>query len=189
MFETILIAMLIAKIKGYKVKYLFTTWTMWPIFVLEILHILFQINIFTGNYFFIQFAPYLKKTYLFLCIIPIVVYKEYFAGLIGSAFVIAGTLLNNFVMAQNGGKMPVFPNFSYITGYANPQSFSKTQGIHILGTAQTKWWVLSDILDIGWSVLSIGDILIRCFVLFTVYYTVKALNNKSKDAINQKVIM
>ena len=179
MFETILLAMLFAKIKKYKISPLFKTWSMYPIFALELMHIFFQVNIFMGNYSFVQFAPIIKKAYLFLCIIPIIVYKEYLTGLIGSLFVFAGTMLNNFVMAQNGGKMPVFPTLSYLTGYADPNSIAKMNGIHILGTTQAKWWFLSDIIDLGWSVLSIGDILIRVLVFLTIYKAIIVMNEKN----------
>ncbi len=186
MFETILIAMLIAKIKGYKIKPLFKTWTVYPVFVLEFIHLFFQINIFMGNYDFVPYAPILKKVYLFMCIIPIIVYKEYLTGIIGSGFVFAGTLLNNFVMAQNGGRMPVFPKFSYITGYADPVAIANIKGIHILGTTQAKWWILSDILDVGWSVLSIGDLFIRVFVLLIIYQTIKVMNIKMYGIVKRK---
>ncbi len=178
MFETIFLAMIIAKIKRYKIKPLFKTWTVYPVFFLEIVHLVFQANIFMGNYFFVQYAPILKKTYLFLCIIPIIVYKEYLTGIIGSLFVFAGSALNNFVMAQNNGKMPVFPNFSYITGYADPAAIERINGIHVLGRTDMNWWFFSDVIDVGWSVLSVGDMLIRVFVLLTIYKTIKVMNLK-----------
>ncbi|MHB1485801.1 MAG: DUF5317 family protein [Saccharofermentanales bacterium] len=178
MLETILLAVIFAKIKGNKIKPLFQTWTMYPIFVIEIIYLIFQITVFAGNYTFIPYAPVLKKVYLFLFIIPIFVYKEYFAGIAGSAFVMAGTLLNNFVMSQNGGKMPVFPTLSYITGYIRPEAFDSVVSIHALGDANTKWRFLSDIIDVGWSVLSIGDVFIRILAFLVVYQTILTLNSK-----------
>lgn len=187
MFETILLAMLFAKIKKYKIGPLFKTWTMYPIFAFELMHIFFQVNIFMGNYYFIQFAPTFKKIYLFLFIIPIIVYKEYLTGFIGSMFVFTGTLLNNFVMAQNGGKMPVFPKFSYITGYVSPYALENIKGIHILGSPQTNWWILSDIFDVGWSVLSIGDLCIRVLAFLIIYKTIKVMNQKIEpDKVNME---
>lgn len=183
MLETILLAMVFAKIKGNKIRPLFQTWTMYPIFFIEIVYIIFQITVFAGNYTFIPYAPVLKKVYLFLFIIPIYFYKEYFAGLVGSAFVVVGTLMNNFVMSQNGGKMPVFPTLSYITGYIRPEAFDSVVSIHSLGDAQTKWRFLSDIIDVGWSVLSIGDVLIRVLAFLVVYQTIFILNTKKNDII------
>lgn len=180
MIETILIAMLVAKIKGYKVKPLFRDWTIYPILILEIVHIFFQVNIFLDNYYFVQYASVIKKIYMLSYVIPIIIHKEYFTGILGSVFVFIGTLLNNFVIAQNGGKMPVYPNFSYITGYASPEAITGIKGIHILGSAQTKFWFLSDIIDIGWSVLSIGDIFIRLFAFTIIFSTIKTLNRSTK---------
>ena len=37
-----------------------------------------------------------------------------------------------------------------------------------------------DIIDIGYSVLSIGDILIRVFVVIIIYVTVKKTNEKNE---------
>lgn len=181
MFEAILIAMLIAKIKGYKLKPLFKTWTVYPVFVLELVHLSFQVTIFMGNYDFVQYASILKRVYLFMFLIPIIVYREYLSGLIGSALIFIGSIMNNFVMAQNGGKMPVFPNFSYITGYVSDDALAKIKGIHILGTTQSKWWILSDIIDVGWSVLSIGDLFIHTFALLIIYQTIKVLNMRLRE--------
>lgn len=188
MFETILIAMLVAKIKGYKIKPLFSTWTIYPVLFLELLHIIFQINMFAGNYYFVQFAPILKQTYMYALLIPIIYYRQYFECLLGAGFVIAGTILNKLVMAQNGGKMPVFPKFSYITGYTSPNAFATIKGIHVLGTPQTNWWLLSDIIDVGWSVLSVGDILIRFLAFITFYFTIKTLNGKKPKNIFDRAL-
>lgn len=189
MFETIILALLFVKIKKYKIKPLFKSWTIYPVLFLELVHIIFQINMFLGNYYFVQFAPVLKQTYMYMLLIPIFYYEQYFAGLLSSGFIIAGTVLNKFVMAMNGGKMPVFPKFSYITGYTSPEAFAAIKGIHIVGDANTHWWFLSDIIDIGWSILSIGDILIRCFCFITFYYTIKTLNSDNPKTIMDRAFM
>ncbi|MGN0028014.1 MAG: DUF5317 family protein, partial [Clostridium sp.] len=74
------------------------------------------------------------------------------------------------------GYMPVFPSLSYLTGYAKVDSFSKVKDIHILGNSSTKLKFLTDIFDIGYSVLSLGDIFIRCFVFIIIYNTIKKIN-------------
>jgi hypothetical protein len=184
-FETILITFAVARIKGYRILPFFKSWTVYPVLVLEFIYLIFQIQIFIGNYSVIQYAPILKRVYLFCFIVPIIVYKEYKEGLIGSIFVFVGTFLNQFVIRQNGGKMPVFPNFSYITGYVNPRAFGRIDGIHILGDETTRFWFLSDIIDIGYSVLSIGDILIRIFVFVVVLRTIQIMGNR-EDAIQNR---
>ncbi|WP_415337470.1 DUF5317 family protein, partial [Clostridium perfringens] len=99
---------------------------------------------------------------------------------IGSLFILAGTFLNHIVMAANGGEMPVFPSLSYLTGYLKPNTISKVNDIHMIGTSTVKYKYLSDIIDIGYSVLSIGDILIRVFVVIIIYVTVKKTNEKNE---------
>ena len=188
MTETIVLAMLLAKIKGNRICPFFKTWTVYPFLVVEVLYLFFQIQVFTGNYYFIQFAPYIKKIYLFCLIIPIIVYKEYLQGIIGSVFVIIGTLLNKFVISQNGGLMPVFPSFSYITGYVKPDAFDLNDGIHVLGSAETRYWFLSDFIDVGYSIMSIGDLFIRVLVFLVIYKTIKTMNAPDKFSCTPKSV-
>ena len=72
--------------------------------------------------------------------------------------------------------MPVFPTLSYLTGYSKLDAFSKVNDIHILGDETTKLKILTDIFDIGFSVLSIGDIFIRFYAFLIIYNVVKSLN-------------
>lgn len=178
MIETVILALIFAKIKGYKLKPFFKSWTVYPILIFEAMYLFFQINVFMGNYEFINFAHWFKEVYMYLFLIPIFWYKEYIPALIGSVFIFVGTLLNHLVMSVNGGKMPAFPSLSYITGYIEPNTFSKINDIHMLGTANVKLKFLSDILDIGYSVLSVGDVLVRVFVLIIIYTTVKKTNEE-----------
>ena len=83
-------------------------------------------------------------------------------------------------MAANGGEMPAFPSLTYFTGYLKSDTFSKIQDIHMLGDSSVKLKYLSDIIDIGYSILSIGDILIRVFVVIIIYVTVKKTNEEFK---------
>lgn len=75
--------------------------------------------------------------------------------------------------------MPVYPTLSKITGYYKAGAFEKVNDIHILLGGSSKLWYLSDIFDLGYSVLSIGDILIRIFVVIIIYSSIKKLNNNS----------
>ena len=72
--------------------------------------------------------------------------------------------------------MPVFPSLSYLTGYARLDSFSIVNDIHILGNTNTHWKILTDYIDVGYSILSIGDVLVHFFAFFILYETIKALN-------------
>lgn len=178
MIETILLALLVAKIKRYEIKPLFKSWVIYPVLGFELIYFIFQINIFLGNYSFIQYSSILKILYLNSYLLLILKFKQYIAAIVGSIFIFIGSVLNNIAIKANGGKMPVFPNLSYITGYAKLDSFTKINDIHILGGETTNFKFLTDIFDLGYSILSIGDIFIRLFVFIIIFNTIKYINNK-----------
>ena len=180
MIEAVIIALIIAKVKGYSLKAFFKSWTIYPILIFEVIYVLFQVNIFMGNYEVVKWAPYFRSIYMYLFLIPIFWYKEYLSATIGSLFIFIGTFLNNLVIGANGGKMPTFPSLAYITGYLKEGTFSKIQDIHTLGNSTVKLKYLSDIFDIGYSILSLGDIFIRVFVVIIIYATVKKTNEEIK---------
>lgn len=176
MIETVLLAVLIAKIKGYKLKPLFKTWTVFPSMTFNIFYIFLQISIFLGCYDFVKYAGLLEKLYILTFLPLILKYKLYKSAFVGSACVFIGTLLNKWAMSANGGKMPAFPTLSYITGYINADSFSKVKDIHIMGSSATKLKFLTDYIDIGYSILSIGDVFIRMFTFIIFFNAIKHSN-------------
>ncbi|MGL4570785.1 MAG: DUF5317 family protein [Clostridium sp.] len=177
MLETVIIALLFCKIKGYKIAPLFKNYAIYiPLFI-EVLYIIIQINIFKGNYAVIQYAKTLKIVYI-LSYLPLVYkYRQYGSAIIGSISMLIGGLLNDIAIKANGGFMPVFPKLSYLTGYASLDSFSKVNDIHILGDGNVKLKFLTDIFDLGYSVLSIGDIFIRFYVFIIIYSSIKSINH------------
>ena len=106
------------------------------------------------------------------------VYRLYWPGIAGSVLVLVGTGLNRFVIWQNGGKMPVFPSLSYWTGYARPEAFQGISPLHVLGDDTTKFWFLTDFIDVGYSILSVGDILIRGYAFLILFFTIRELNRR-----------
>jgi hypothetical protein len=104
------------------------------------------------------------------------VFQLYKPALVGSGSIVVGTLLNKFVISQNNGKMPVFPSFSYLTGYVKPYTFQAVQDIHVLGSGAAHWKILTDYIDFGYSILSPGDLFINFFSFLMLYYTIKAVN-------------
>ncbi|MEW9094334.1 MAG: DUF5317 family protein [Clostridiaceae bacterium] len=176
MLETILLALVIAKIKGYKIKPLFKSWTIYPILVFELMYLFVQGNIFKENYNFIKYANTLETLYLCSYLALIIKYEQYISAIIGSACIFIGTILNKIAISANNGKMPVFPTLSYSTGYAKPDAFMKVDDIHILGSSSTKLKFLTDVIDVGYSILSIGDIFIRLFVFIIIFNTIKHMN-------------
>ncbi|MEG2290970.1 MAG: DUF5317 family protein [Clostridium sp.] len=176
MGETIIIALIFAKIKGYKIKPLFETWAIYPIIFLELICIVAQIAIFTESYEVIKYAGILKTVYLCSYLPLVFKYEQYITAIIGSLVMIIGGMLNNIAMAMNNGMMPVFPKLSYITGYLTVESFSKVNDIHVLGNSETKLKFLTDIFDTGYSILSLGDIFIRFYVFIIIYKSIKYIN-------------
>lgn len=174
--ETILLALLFAKIKGYKIKPLFKSWAIYPLIVFEIIYLLGQVTIFSGNYKFIGFIASLKIFYLITYLLLVFKYEIYVSSIIGAGFVLLGGVLNDIAIKVNGGFMPVYPTLSYITGYINPETFNLVKDIHILGDSQTKLKILTDFIDIGYSILSIGDVFIRVFVFLIIYNSIKKIS-------------
>lgn len=152
-----------------------------PPIICEIIYLVLQIFVMRGDYAVIVFADIFKKTYLLSFLFPIIMLKLYKPGLIGAGFILAGTALNNSVMYANNGRMPVFPSLTYLTGYVKSDTFQKISDIHVLGNADTQMIILSDIFDVGWSILSIGDVLIHLFAGIIVYSTIVELNKRKND--------
>lgn len=173
-----LFAFIWSKIKGYKIMPVFKAYSLYPCVIVEFLYLFLQFNIIIHNYSFVKYTPYIKNAYLFVLIIPMLVYKLYKPGLLGSALIIIGTLLNKFVMMQNNGKMPVYASLSKITGYYSESAIQYVDKIHVIGTDLTKFKFLTDYIDIGWSILSIGDLLIHSFTFIIIYYTIKEINKR-----------
>ncbi len=181
MLLNILIAIIIAKIKAYKIKPLLKAYPLYPFYFVEIIYIALQVCIFFDNYAFVQYAKVINSIYMYTLIIPILVYQLYKPGLIGSAFILVGTFLNKFVMSMNGGKMPVYPSLSKLTGYFNEAAIQTADDIHILANEGVRYKFLTDYIDIGTSILSIGDVLIHSFITIVIYYTIKELNSSNKQ--------
>lgn len=177
----ILLAFLIARMKGYSIKPVLKDRSLYPLFVAEILYLMLQTSVFLGYYRFIPYAGTFKTLYLYTLIVPIVVHRLYKAGFLGSIMLTVGSFLNRFVMSQNGGKMPVYATLSKYTGYFDEKVLGTIDQVHILGTEQTKYKILTDFIDVGYSVLSIGDILIHAFIFIVVYDTIKSYHSSKTN--------
>lgn len=173
MIETILLAMLIAKLRGYKIKPIFKSWTIYPLIFLEAITMIGQVMAFNGNYDFIKIIGTLKVVYLSSYLFLIFKYEIYKGAIFGSISMIFGGILNDIAIKANGGFMPVFPSLSYFTGYVKSDAFDLINDIHILGTADTQVKFLTDFIDIGYAILSVGDVFIRIFVFLIIYSSIK----------------
>lgn len=167
---------LLAKLKRFRLRYLFATWTFYPILAMQVIAVVFQASIFFRDYQFVPLIPYLEPAIMVSFLFAVVLFQLYRPAMVGSALVVAGTLLNRLVMAQNGGHMPVFPTLSYWTGYVTPAMFTTVQSVHVLGDANTKLMFLADVVDYGYSILSVGDVFIHLYVCVLLYALIKAVN-------------
>lgn len=177
----IFLAVLYAKKRGHRIKPMLKDYSLYPFFVAEIAYLFLQISVFTGNHSFIPYASTFKTIYLYTLIIPIIVHKLYKTGIYGSIMITIGSMLNRFVMSQNGGKMPVYATLSRYTGYFDEVTIDTVDKVHILGNEATKYKILTDYIDVGYSILSIGDVLIHAFIFVVVYNAIKETSNKSNQ--------
>jgi len=184
MIETILAALFIAKFRGYKLKPLFKEWAIYPILTFELIYIILQLTIFMGNYNFVKYAGILKVLYLCSYLLLIIKYNLYASALLGSACIFIGSILNKVAIGANFGKMPVFPTISYITGYVKRGEFVKADNLHVLGNSSTKLKFLTDIIDTGYCIMSIGDIFIRLFALIIIFNTIKHINKTEMKIVD-----
>ncbi|MCM8710255.1 DUF5317 domain-containing protein [Clostridium sp. SYSU_GA19001] len=179
MLETILFALLIAKIKDYKLKPIFKSFAFYPSIAFTLFYVIWNISIFFGDYSLIKYSSILEKIYLLTFLTLVFKYNLYKSAFLGSFCIFIGTSLNKLAIAANGGKMPVFPTLSYITGYVKADSFTKVNDIHVLGSGSTKLKFLTDYIDLGYSILSVGDIFIRLFVFIIIFSSIKHINEKN----------
>lgn len=176
MFIDILLAVICAKIKGFRIRPIIKAYSLYPYVAVILLYLFLQANVFMGNYSYLKYASIYKSVYLYTLIIPLIAYRLYKPGFYGSIFIIIGTILNKFVMSQNGGKMPVYATLSKLTGYFNESSIKAADNIHTIGNAATKYKFLTDYIDIGYCILSIGDIFIHSFTFLVIYHVIKEIN-------------
>ena len=176
MIITICAVCLLARMKNYKLKHVFNSWTFYPVLITQFILIFFQLSVFFGTYYFVQFAGVLERAIIISFFFSIFAYQLYKPAIIGSVSIVFGTILNEFVIAQNGGRMPVFPSLSYLTGYVTPEAFGTADTLHILGSEATKFKFLTDYIDVGYSILSVGDVLIHLFTFLMLYATIRASN-------------
>ena len=172
-----IIPILAAHFKNYNIKGIIKAFDLYPLFIIELVHIFFQVNALFGNYTYVRFAVYLQYAFNLSLLIPIIYRKLYYPAIIGSGFVIVGSFCNKLVIALNNGKMPVFATFSKLTGlYKEGILLQGIDGLHIQMTSDSSLPFLGDYIDLGFCIMSFGDILIHSYIAIIVYYTIKSVN-------------
>jgi len=182
MIEGLLIALLVAKIRKYKLAPLFKEWTTYPVLVLALIYLYMNFSISQGNTFFIKYASVYKIVLVLIFGLMIIKYNLYKAGFLSAALIVVGGILNNLVIKANGDRMPVFPSLSYKTGYMTHETFKNLENIdslHTQGSSASKLAFLGDWIDVGYTIMSIGDLFIMSFVFVIIYSSIKHLNKCS----------
>lgn len=146
-----------------------------------------QILIFNGNYSFLAFTGLFKSIYLCSTLFIVYRYNLYKYALIGSGCVLLGGWCNDLAIWANHGKMPVFPTLSLWTGYSSPEMFGVADQLHIFGDQTTKLKMLTDFIDLGYSVLSIGDVLIRILPFIVIYQGLKSASTQLLSTIKEDI--
>jgi len=168
----------VIKFKEYSVKPLFKDWSFYPFVALFIVYMVLQVSVFRGNYKVASYRDMVKIAYIVTAGIMIFRHKIYRPGFAGAACALVGGLLNIIVVRANGGKMPVYPTFTLVTGYLKGIG-NLNDGLHVLGTASTNLKFLTDWMDDGWNVMSPGDVLFRLLAVVVLYYVVKSHSERN----------
>jgi hypothetical protein len=173
----ILAACLIAKRNKYRVAPIFRDASLYPFFAVECAYWVLQGFAFSGDYRFLPWSVYLQAAYIFSMLFPILRHRLYPRAIAGAGMVALGTLLNRLVMNANGGRMPVYPTLTRLTGYFDPKALSGgLDAVHLQMGADTALNFLGDYIDVGFSILSPGDLLIHGFTAVILYGVIKTLN-------------
>ncbi len=177
-----IVPIIIAMIKRYKPSSIWKAWFIYPLFFVELVHLTFQISVMFGYFGFVRFSTAIQYAFNLSLLFPIIAYKLYRPALIGASGVVAGSMLNRIVIQANGGKMPVFPTLSRLTGFYEDGLLERgIDNLHVLMTGDTKLNFLGDYFDLGFSIMSIGDLLIHAFISIIIFYTIKQCFLKDKQ--------
>lgn len=203
MTEAVIFALLFAWFKGYKwsqIAKLFKHWSIYPIILTCLIHIYFISLMIHGQYWFLEYGKYVKLISVLFYFILILKYNlidisvfqrfnkkginQLYTSLtspvvFGGISTYIGSKLNKIAILYNCNKMPVFPSVSFGTGYSKIDMFEKAslfKDFHVFGGYDTKLIFLTDVLDFFYVIMSVGDLLLRVFVVLILYYSIKQCN-------------
>ena len=182
----------IFKYKQYTIKQIFKHWSIYPSLLLVIFYLYLEYTMFVQNYYFLPYS-HIIKTATLLSYFPLIYkYKllenqkyinNQFLSVLTSPtskaglFLWIGSSLNKIALFFNDNKMPTYPSVTFWTEYIKPDGF--IDGVHIIGNAYSNAIPLCNVFDLGFTVLSLGDIVIRLFPYIILYYTIKRTNIKT----------
>lgn len=179
----ILLAVIIAAVCRNRISVLFREASLIPMWIIEIIFWILQACIWMEDYRFVRYAGLLQTASVLCLLWPILRFKLYPQAICGACLVSIGSVMNRIVMHANGGKMPVIPTFSGVTYYYREGALAASGDIrHIMMSESTKLNFLADYIDVGFSVISPGDVLIHSFTTIIVFCVIIKLNQRLKEA-------
>jgi hypothetical protein len=179
----LLAACLIAKIRRYRIAPVWRDYSLYPLYAVECAYWVFQGFAFAGDLRFVAYSQYLQKAVLLSLVFPILRHRLYARAIVGTGMTLLGTAMNRLVIAANGGRMPVYPTLSRLTGYFDPGALeSGFDSAHALMNGNTPLRLLGDYIDVGFSIMSPGDLLIHGFSAVVFYGAIKSLNKCKSEA-------
>ena len=175
----ILLAVVIAKLRHLRVGVILREPSLIPIWIIEILFWLLQACIWRQDYRFIGLSGYMQTASILALLWPILKYRLYPQAITGSGMVAVGSALNRIVMNANDGRMPVALSLSGFTNYYSEGALEASQDArHIIMSDATKLNFLADYIDVGFSIMSIGDVLVHLFTTIVIYFVIVKCNQK-----------
>jgi len=187
MLPFILVPLIVARCRRHSLRPFLTAWDFLPLLAVECVHIFFQVSCWLGNTEWIGYGTYLQWAILLSLLFPILRRQLYVPALWGAGCTLAGSLLNRAVMAANGGKMPVWPTVSQWTGYCTREMLSSgLDKVHVLMTDGAALPFLADYIDLGWCILSPGDVLNHLFVSVILYCAVLSFDRPSEHPLKSR---
>lgn len=180
----ILLAIIIAKVRKKHVTVLLHEPSLIPVWIVEVVFWILQARIWMQDYRFIGLAGYLQTTSILALLWPILKFRLYPQAIAGAVMVGAGSAMNRIVMHANGGRMPVLPSFSGATAYYREGALELSRDVrHIMMSEATKLNFLADYIDVGFSVISPGDVLIHLFTTIVIYCVIAKCNQKQESQV------
>jgi len=177
--------------KQYSIRQLFKHWSLYPSIISVIFYLYLEYTMFIGDHYFLQYS-YIIKTTILLSYLPLIyTYKLYYNTkykddnmlkyltspmFISAICLLIGSGLNKLAINSNYGYMPTYPSITFWTGYIKPDGF--IDGVHTLGNAYSNMVLLCNTWDLGFTVLSPGDIIIRFFPYIILYYSIEISSKK-----------
>lgn len=171
MIETVIIVLILFTIWCSK-----KDWSFWLVLSTVIFYMYMQFRIFNNHYELLRYSDIIK--YGTIGCYFIMAYKNKIYQSIGVAGIIMtiGLILNWIVIQENGGYMPIYPTWTLESGYTDLNVVGVNGDYHILGTGNPniKLWWLADIWDIGYCIMSNGDVLIRIGMGILLFFSIKS---------------